>query len=465
MALSAASVWEVRTAGLDTNGGGFVAGAAGTDYSQQDAKNTAGSNISTTDAVAVGTGVITSATAAFTSAIVGNIIYLQGGTGALAAGWYQVTVFTSSTSITVDRNVAAGTGITMNIGGALLTIGQALTNMTVANNTAWVKVGTYNITSALATGVGGSGTFNNRLIGYNATRGDEPLGANRPTVATNGNAINGFNMAHDGWEVRNFIFDGAGASRGLIGLNITAQYPIVHNVKVKDFDTRGVYAATNMVLFSEGEITACSEGMRIATQNTRIAVVNSCIHANTGPGVVCDADSNGITFTRTAILNNSGASSDGLSLGTAYAVRVLGCTLYGNGRDGIRATAAYAQIGSQVSNNLIVGNGGYGINYSSVRASNFGGFNYNAFYNNTSGARNVILAGPNDVTLTADPFTNAAGGDFSLNTTAGGGAAARAVGFPGAVPGISTTGHLDIGAVQHADPASSGGQSVSIFGG
>ena len=53
MALSANSVFEVRTAGNDTNGGGFVTGAAGTDYSQQDAKNTAGSDISTTDAVAL----------------------------------------------------------------------------------------------------------------------------------------------------------------------------------------------------------------------------------------------------------------------------------------------------------------------------------------------------------------------------------------------------------------------------
>jgi hypothetical protein len=55
MALNAAVVWDVRTTGNDTNGGGFRAGAAGTDYSQQDAKNTAGNHQSTTDAVANGT--------------------------------------------------------------------------------------------------------------------------------------------------------------------------------------------------------------------------------------------------------------------------------------------------------------------------------------------------------------------------------------------------------------------------
>src|ERR1041385_4429179 len=113
MSISALTVWEVRpTNGANTNGGGFVSGAAGTDYSQQNAKNTVGNNISTTDAVANGTTTITSATASFTSAIVGNIIYLQGGSGSLTAGWYQVTTFTNSTTIVVDRTVASGTGIT-----------------------------------------------------------------------------------------------------------------------------------------------------------------------------------------------------------------------------------------------------------------------------------------------------------------------------------------------------------------
>ena len=125
MAISNTQVLEVRTAGNDTNGGGFNSAAAGVDYSQQDTKNTVGNNISTTDAVANGTTTITSATATFTADIVGNLIYLQGGTGALAAGWYQVNTFTNGTTIVVDRTVAAGTGITMNIGGAMASIGGA----------------------------------------------------------------------------------------------------------------------------------------------------------------------------------------------------------------------------------------------------------------------------------------------------------------------------------------------------
>src|ERR1700693_2557717 len=122
MSLSASTVWEVRPGvGSDTNGGGYVTGAGGTDYSQQNSKNSSGSNISTTDGVGAGSTTITSALAAFTSAIVGNIIYFDG-------AWYEVVTFSNSTTIIVDRNTTSGSGKTLNIGGALATISQAYTN-------------------------------------------------------------------------------------------------------------------------------------------------------------------------------------------------------------------------------------------------------------------------------------------------------------------------------------------------
>ena len=110
----------------------------GVDYSQQNANNTVGSNISTTDAVAVGTTTITSATGAFTVAISGNVVYFAGGTGSLIGGWYLVT-YASSTSITIDRAIAAGTGITMNIGGALKTLSQASLSGYVLGNKFFMK--------------------------------------------------------------------------------------------------------------------------------------------------------------------------------------------------------------------------------------------------------------------------------------------------------------------------------------
>jgi hypothetical protein len=77
--------------------------------------NAGGNNQSTADAVASGSTTITSATASFTSAIVGTAIELAG-------AWYYVVSFTNATTITVDRIVAAGTAIAMTVGGYAIAI-------------------------------------------------------------------------------------------------------------------------------------------------------------------------------------------------------------------------------------------------------------------------------------------------------------------------------------------------------
>src|ERR1700742_5059016 len=133
MALSANTVLEVRLTGDDTNGGGFVTGASGTDWSLQNA-----AQYSVTDAVANGTNVVSSATGSFGADAIGNLAYLQGGSGSLAADRYQITARTS-TSITLDRNVAAGTGITLKIGGALASPGMAAAVATVAGMIVYIK--------------------------------------------------------------------------------------------------------------------------------------------------------------------------------------------------------------------------------------------------------------------------------------------------------------------------------------
>lgn len=51
----------------------------------------------------------------------------------------------------------------------------------------------------------------------------------------------------------------------------------------------------------------------------------------------------------------------------------------------------------------------------------------NAMYNNTAGAiNNAPTRAIGSITLTADPFVDAAGGDFNINNVAGGGADLRA---------------------------------------
>jgi hypothetical protein len=117
MALSAQTAWEVRpTNGSDTNGGGFVAGSTGTDWSTQNAAQYA-----KTDIVTNGTTTITSATSNWGTDVVGNIIYIAGGTGSLAGVWRQIVTRVSASNLTLDAStgLAASTGCTGNVGGAL----------------------------------------------------------------------------------------------------------------------------------------------------------------------------------------------------------------------------------------------------------------------------------------------------------------------------------------------------------
>jgi len=445
MALSSASVWEIRTAGAATNGGGFVTGAAGTDYSQQDAKNTVGNNISTTDAVAVGTGVITSATATFTSAIVGNIIYLQGGTGALAAGWYQVTARASTTSITIDRSVAAGTGITMNIGGAN-SDPAIVAPLLVATNTVYQKAGTYTITSASTNVAGGCVAVSVRVKweGYQTTRGD--LGTKPIYLASGISTFTLFSATGLSSAYRNLEFDGAAltSSRGFAQNSAQTYNDLLtaRNCTNSGFALIGtpMYATR---LFATGCTTAG-------------AAINGS--AATAVLTACEATGNTVTGISTlgSVMsclswNNTGATTDGILTSVAK-----NCTSYGNGRDGYRTTLN----GVYLANCIAEANGAFGFNDPNTSASllNCAGFN------NTSGATSgVFVFNAGFVTGTASFFTNAVGGDFSLNNTASAGASARAAGIPGVFPGGLTTGYLDIGAAQHADPASSGGYVPQVF--
>jgi hypothetical protein len=266
MALSANTLFEVRQPGTDTNGGGFVFGAAGADFSQQDVKNvtsqgtttlsgnggsiTSGattclvasvtslygsrqallanplvgdwllidsevvkvtgvstltliivraqlgtsaashndgatvtnkSNVSTTDVVTTNSSTtITSATAYWSANIVGNLIYLQGGTGTVVAQWRQIMSVSTSggnTTCVVDATPGAatgGTGVTGNIGGSLATPGQGAALCSVSGHKVWVKYNAtpYSITTTSAGTNGpvkfGTTSINASVEGYEA---------------------------------------------------------------------------------------------------------------------------------------------------------------------------------------------------------------------------------------------------------------------------------------------------------
>lgn len=455
MALPATVVWEVRTAGNDTNGGGFNSAAAGTDYSQQDNKNTVGNNISTTDAVGNGTTTLTSATASFTSAIVGNIIYLQGGTGALTASRYNVTGFTNSTTITLDRSVGAGTGITMNIGGAVASLGilgSTSATIIVDGHKIFIKAGTYSVTSATPNISNGCFSKANILYieGYQTARGD--LGTPPILQASGINTFTIFQIAND-LTIKNITIDGAGLTSSR-GFNFNGQTVLAYKCNAINCTNNGFISSNSATRYYYCTATGCSSNAAFMGGHfyNCVAYSNTVTGFRFGNLVTGGAD-------RCLSYSNSGASSDGFICDNNGDVIFAHCVAYGNGRDGFRLDADNALV----INCIAESNTGVGFNFGATNPRggmlvNCGGFSSGT---NVAMGTGTFTSNTGFITGSGSFFTNAASGDFSLNNTSGRGAALRAAGLPGVFPVGLTTGYIDVGAAQHQDSGGGGSSEHS----
>jgi len=146
------------------------------------------------------------------------------------------------------------------------------------------------------------------------------------------------------------------------------------------------------------------------------------------------------SFTSQDVIRNivSNFTGDGIEIdnsGDTSMSNVLNNTIY-NCTDGISILDPMTNAAVNARNNLLVNNSGYGITAVSGATALHTFEDYNAFYNNTSGEVENITQGANDITLTADPFTDAGSDDFTLNNTAGGGALCKAAAFPTAFLGM-----------------------------
>ena len=470
-------VWEVRTVGSDTNGGGFVTGSTGTDMSQFDNKNAAGCsscqsatvNISTTDAVAAGTTTITTATGNISSALVGNIILLSGGSGSLTAAWYQVVTVVGATSFTVDRTVSAGTGITMNIGGALATIQQMSTNMALsAGPGAWVKAtANYGLSSTVTLSNGGPNTGFSFINGYTTTRGDNGMATviGLAGIAGGNSPLLQFSNSPFGMKLQNFILDcdNRNFTRGLRfnTANETAQNVIVQNCSDLSFSFDQPSMCLECTTFNTPSSTAAGSS-QLNFQNNNVYVV--CIDCQALGSTV----NNAIAFNNTAggyyqglvVSNFTGTGAIGVSIGTMedHSLTIINSSFYNITSDAIKYNEGTVDTRPLLFRNIAISNiGGYCIN-------SIGAVTVNAAQNlsdyiacNTTGALgfyNNFPAGAHDITLTTSPFTNGASNDFSLNNTAGGGAGLKQTGFPGVIS--AGTGYISFGALE---PQNTGGGS------
>ena len=466
MALSSGIVWEVRQGGSDSSGGGYKTGASGTDFTQQDAAQYALTGLTTAAANAI---ILTASAAAD---MVGNVIQITSGTN-FTVGFYEITSVSVGVSITVDRNctTAAGTGGVGNIGGALASPGMA-GGAKVAGNDIYVKSGTYTLSTAssnVSGGVvddatGGENAANATWwIGYNTTRTKLNTDSSLPLIQVPGSGVTSctiFKTSSDLTRFRNLKVDGASKSsiRGFdIGTNFTSNSAIA--CTASNCTNSGFYVASGLGSFIVCLASGCSStGAGFQLEGG----FGTCLNCVAADGSVHGFTGNDRTrFIGCIADSNSGASTDGFHQDNGNSPCVwINCVSYNSGRDGFRSGSSFQ--GSVFAMNCTAyGNAGYGFNGNgstldvALLWNCAGGSNTSG--NTESGLPNLL----NFIDLsTNDPFVNAAGGNFALNTSTGGNLC-RAAGFPGVFPGGTTTGYLDIGAAQHQD---AGGLALPVSG-
>ena len=279
----------------------------------------------------------------------------------------------------------------------------------------------------------------------------EPNAATKPVITFTDNTY-----CVDAWG--NYqVVRGFNAVNSNQGTGFTIGNGLCVDCKATGFSTGFSAATTSVIVGCEAD--QCAIGIDTPAGSL---IVGNYVHDGSSHGIKINGDPwlrGMVEFNIVDSQAGRGIYSDGSSgYDNNRGLFIRNNTVYGCTSHGIEIAAASLTI-LVVANNVLVGNGGYGLNLSGANLAETQVYflDRNAYYNNTSGAINPSTNGQtNAVTLTGDPFTNAAGGVFALNNTASAGAACRAAAYPGAFRGGLTTGYLDIGAAQHQDSGGGG---------
>ncbi|GAA4442984.1 hypothetical protein [Bremerella cremea] len=287
-------------------------------------------------------------------------------------------------------------------GAAWANPGYAASQMSTGD-VCYVKSGTYTLTTSTA-GSGGPVSLPQGVImeGYQITPGD--LGT--PPV----------------------IFAGAITSVNLVSAAGSLSVSRCRNLKVDGNSNSGVhgFAASFRDLVERCVATRCVFGFNQVNALESLADSCSSRGFQNCNATLCHARNCPVGFalfgSRLQVVSciAEGGSGNGFltgsSLTTEYAPLLAFCHAYGYGSNGFFLQVANAQTIACCA----VGNGAYGFNVAQTSIVMRGC----AGYGNTSG--NTNAGAPISVTsLTADPYDNAAAGDFNLNNVAGGGAVLR----------------------------------------
>lgn len=392
---------------------------------------------------------------------------------AVGGGGASLTLSTVSRSGTAPTNGATGRTCTVGgkwkgpngtsgfpfgfVSGAMTDASSNIVRVNFKNGT------NYAITAAILHSVAGATIFQ----GYTTTPGDG--GKAVIDGGTTGAAYVLLNSNSSRMFYQDLIFqnNGATGSANLVTLSeLCSFYRCVFNSSRGN----GISANTNGMTLIECEAYACNQSntANLAGFNIgAIANVIRCIaHDNTGSNTNGFISSSFNATFQSCIADSNGAS--GFFWNGTLPGSIRDCVAYNNAGDGMKFNYTQSTV-FFAENCILAKNGGYGIN---LAGGSRGGYIANCAYGagtfaNTSGTTNalgsIIQSGAVTLASNTSPWTDEGNGDFTLNSTAGAGAACRNAGIgtftQTAASYAGTVSHPDIGAAIHA--ASGGGSTSS----
>jgi len=481
-AISNTMQWDVRTTGSDTAAaGGYDPGvsAPGTDASQ-------GTATAFSDLIAAGS-TATSVSLAFSATThgPGNTILITGGSGC-TTGVFEMLSQAAGVGM-FDRSMGTGT-CTGYFGGSLATPCSAWSGGCTAGafawissasggyNTVWVKAGTYTCATALVSNscyeninvFGQSASVEVR--GYSSTHGDLPtnpinLGSN-PLFTTSVATLQIFN------ESGNYVFVAVSFSNTVAS---GSPYALVANVNsgylyvtASRFDISGTtagegiyeqytYGTTIWASEFKGNSTgACIADLGSANQKGALWVGQGTYVHGCGEGI-WDYNNNG---NQAWYVSDSVFASNGRHIYQQAGGQLL--SIHASAFYNATNEAAKVNPNSDpdfvlnVDNSIFWG-GTYALSLTNAANPAYSDNAYGNFSTANWNNATPVMVGVPDITLTAIPWVSASTGNFTLNTTAGGGALlVSPAGYPGSSP--AGTGYLAVGPLQ--PQSSSGGGSA-----
>jgi len=447
MAASATAVWEVRTAGSDSNGGYYDASAAdgsSVDYSQQDSCQI---NVNGEIAASTANGSVITVQPSdpiVTAAMRGNAVQILGLIGGTIGFYTVISVDVVANTLTLNGTTSAtGGACTFRLGGALASPGWVFGSW-VAGNICYLKNNAtldavYTLSSSSNVAAGRlTFSVSASLIGYNTTRGDitAPT-ASAPTLRCGANSMMAITISANVSFVTGIIIDGDYPTRtGTIAFDGNSS-GVVTNVIVKNCG--GSYAVGSLGTMFHRIVCTGNLGKNVGASRS---LSDSIIHGGTfGLAGTLNGDVTNVLFYK--------CTTAGLQFDNS--IVVSRCTFAYCGM-GLYYGANNPPISS--TNNLFYGCTTYGIdanNYTTGR-----GFSFNDAFgaNGTAATRGARLTVTNAVTLNGNPFVNSGTDDYDIDGASVGGLQLKSAGASISFGNNSVPGTFDIGSNQIA-PAGS----------